>query len=94
MVALFDTIGLGQWFRIATPLVDILGAVALLTPNYAAFGAAWLGATMFFASLTHVFILHTNPDAAIVLLALSTGVLWLRRDQLAALTARLVRSST
>ena len=89
MVALFDTIGLGQWFRIATALVEILGAVALLTPNYAAFGAAWLGATMFFASLTHLCILHSNPAAAILLLALNAVVLWLRRDQLAELRARL-----
>ena len=85
MVQLFDAIGFGQWFRIVTGLVEVAGAVALLVPGFAALGAAWLGATMFFAVLTHFFILHTSALPALVLLVLSVLVAWLRRDQLAAL---------
>jgi uncharacterized membrane protein YphA (DoxX/SURF4 family) len=85
MVQIFDQIGMGQWFRIVTGLVEVAGAVALLVPGYAALGAAWLGATMFFAVLTHFFILHTSALPALVLLALNVVVVWLRRDQLAAL---------
>jgi hypothetical protein len=33
MVESFDRIGLGQWFRIVTGLVEIVGAVALLVPG-------------------------------------------------------------
>src|SRR5882672_7496019 len=83
MVQIFDQIGMGQWFRIVTGLVEIAGAVALLVPGFAALGAAWLGTTMFFAVLTHFFILHTSATPALILLALNALVVWLRRDQLA-----------
>ena len=89
LVEVFDQIGVGQWFRIATALVEIAGAIALLVPGLAALGAAWLGVTMVFAVLTHIVILHNSPAAAAVLLLLNAAVLWLRRDQLASLRARL-----
>jgi uncharacterized membrane protein YphA (DoxX/SURF4 family) len=82
MVQIFDQIGMGQWFRIVTGLVEIAGAVALLVPGFAALGAAWLGTTMFFAVLTHLFILPGSALPAIILLALNVLLVWLRRDQL------------
>ena len=91
MVQIFDQIGMGQWFRIVTGLVEVVGAVALLVPGFAALGAAWLGATMFFAVLTHFFVLHTSATPAVILLALNVLVVWLRRDQLAWVTQRRLR---
>ena len=85
MVQIFDQIGMGQWFRIVTGLVEVAGAVALLVPGFAALGAAWLGATMFFAVLTHLFILPGSALPALILLALNALVVWLRRDQLVAI---------
>src|SRR5271169_4243932 len=67
MVEVFDHIGLGQWFRIVTALVEILGVVVLWVPGFTVLGALWLGATMFFAFLTHIFVLHTNPGGALLL---------------------------
>src|SRR2546421_1235771 len=87
MVQIFDQIGMGQWFRIVTGVVEVVGAVALLIPGFAALGAAWLGATMFFAVLTHLFILHSSAIPALTLLTLNALVVWLRRDQLAAVLA-------
>jgi putative oxidoreductase len=87
MIQVFDAIGLGQWFRIVTALIEIGGAAALLTPGFAAFGAFWLAVTMFFAALTHLFILHTSAAPAFLLLALSLVVVWLRREQLERLRA-------
>jgi uncharacterized membrane protein YphA (DoxX/SURF4 family) len=89
MVQSFDQIGLGQWFRIVTGLVEIAGAVALLVPGYAFFGAVWLSATMVGAILAHLLVLPTPAAPAIVLLVLSASVAWLRRDQLARVVARL-----
>jgi putative oxidoreductase len=89
MIQVFDAIGLGQWFRIVTALVEIGGAAALLIPGFAAFGALWLAVTMFFATLTHLFILHTSAAPAFLLLALSLAVVWLRREQLERLRANL-----
>jgi len=67
MVDLFAQIGLGQWFRVVTGVVEIAGAVALLIPGLASLGALWLGGTMIGAVATHVFVLHTSPVPAIVL---------------------------
>jgi uncharacterized membrane protein YphA (DoxX/SURF4 family) len=88
MVAVFHQIGLGQGFRDVTAIVEIVGAIALLTPGFAALGALWLGFTMFVAMLTHILVLHSNPAGAVVLFGLCAVLVWLRRDQLAALRAR------
>ena len=42
MVALFDAIGIGQWFRYVTGSIEVVSAVALLVPAWAAFGALLL----------------------------------------------------
>jgi uncharacterized membrane protein YphA (DoxX/SURF4 family) len=89
MVEIFDQIGIGQWFRIVTALVEIGGAIALLVPGLAAFAALWLGVTMLCASLTHILILHNNPAPALVLLGLNAVLFWLRFGQIAALRDRL-----
>ena len=88
MVELFDQIGLGQWFRIVTGAVEVVGAVALVVPGLASIGALWLGFTMVCAVATHVFILHTGPVPAIVLGLLNALVVYLRRDELVALLHR------
>jgi len=85
---LFNQVGLGQWFRVVTGVVEVVGAVALLFPGLASLGALWLGGTMVAAVATHVFVLHTSPVPAIVLGVLNALVVYLRRDELAALLHR------
>ena len=89
MVELFDQVGIGQWFRLATGIVEIAGAIALVFPGLASIGAAWLGTTMVVAVATHLFILHTSPAPAIVLGLLNALVVYLRRDELVALLNRI-----
>jgi putative oxidoreductase len=89
MVELFNQIGIGQWFRIVTGVVEVTGAIALVFPGLASIGAAWLASTMVFAVATHVLILHTSPAPAIVLGILNALVVYLRRDELAALFHRI-----
>jgi putative oxidoreductase len=89
MVELFDQIGIGQWFRLATGVVEIAGAIALVFPGLASIGAAWLGTTMVFAVATHLLVLHTSPVPAIVLGVLNALVVYLRRDEFAALIHRI-----
>jgi uncharacterized membrane protein YphA (DoxX/SURF4 family) len=81
LVEEFNLIGLGQWLRYMAAIVEIIGAIALLTPRFAAYGALWLAITMFFATLAHLFAMHNNPAPALVLLVLNLVVFWLRRDQ-------------
>ena len=88
MVDLFAQIGLGQWFRVVTGVVEVTGAVALLIPGLASIGALWLGGTMVGAVATHVFVLHTSPVPAIVLGVLNAVVVYLRRDELVDLLRR------
>jgi len=85
MVDVFAQIGIGQWFRYFTGIVEVAGALALLSAATAAFGAALLATTMVFATLTHLFVIGGNPAPAIVLFALTAGIAWLRRDQIKAL---------
>jgi uncharacterized membrane protein YphA (DoxX/SURF4 family) len=85
MVQVFDALGLGQWFRIVTGLVEVGGGVVLLVPGLAAFGATVLGTTMVFAALAHILVLPGSPLPAVVLFVLSALVVWLRRDQISTL---------
>jgi putative oxidoreductase len=89
MVDIFEQIGVGQWFRVVTGAVEVIGAVALLVPGLASVGALWLGGTMVGAVATHLFVLHTSPAPAIVLGLLNALVVYLRRDELVALLERI-----
>jgi putative oxidoreductase len=89
MIGLFETIGIGQWFRYLTGLLEAAGAVLIVIPRTKAFGATLLGAVMAGAVLTHLFILHNAPTAPAVLLVLAGAVAWGRRTDLAPVLARL-----
>src|SRR4051812_41490241 len=79
MVAMFATIGIGQWFRYLTGTIEVVSAVLLLVPSLAFFGAAALASTMVGAIVTHLFIIGGNPAVPIVLLAITAAVAWARR---------------
>lgn len=79
MVAIFDHIGIGQWFRVVTGLVEVIGAIALLIPATAALGGLLLAATMAVAAFTHLFVIGGSPVPAIALLAITATIAWLRR---------------
>ena len=88
MVAIFDHVGIGQWFRYLTGAVEITGAVLILIPKAAIFGAALLACTMAAAIFTHLTVIGGNPLPAVVLLSLNLLVLWLRRNEVSARLAR------
>ncbi len=82
MVALFDAIGVGQWFRYVTGVLEVLGALLLLVPGNAAFGAVLLACVMAGAVMSHLTVLTTPVTPALVLLALTVLIAWGRRSQL------------
>ena len=88
MVETFGQIGLGQWLRYATGIIEVGGAVLLWLPGRQAVGASLLGGTMVGAVLTHLLILGPSMLPAIVLGLLCSAVLYLHRDQVAALLER------
>ena len=84
MVALFEAIGIGQWFRYVTGLIEVVSAVGLLVPALAPFGALLLASTMVSAIATHLFIVGGSPALPGVLLLALSVVVWTRREQLSA----------
>ncbi|HEX6927590.1 MAG TPA: DoxX family protein [Longimicrobiaceae bacterium] len=68
MVATFEAIGLGQWFRVFTGALEVIGATILLTPRLAGAGATLLAVIMVGAVLTHLFILGGSPLLPLLLL--------------------------
>jgi putative oxidoreductase len=74
MVQIFDHIGIGQWFRNFTGIVEITGAILLLVPQTGFFGGLLLAVTMVCGVATHLLIIGGNPVPAIVLGTLSSFV--------------------
>ena len=85
MIALFDAVGIGQWFRYVTGLLEVLGAVLLIVPSKAAFGAVLLASVMAGAVVAHLTVLHTAATAPFILFALAALIAWGRRSQLTGL---------
>jgi putative oxidoreductase len=84
MVEEFGRMGLGQWFRYFTGSLEVLGALLILSPLLAGFGALLLICIMIGATITHLFVIGGSPVPALVLLALSAIVVIARREQMAA----------
>ena len=82
MVSLFDTLGLGQWFRYVTGVIEVTSGIALLVPSAAIFGALLLIPTMLGAILANVFVAHASPVMPFLLLLAAVAVAWARRHQL------------
>jgi putative oxidoreductase len=80
MVQMFGAIGLGQWFRYLTGTIEVVGALLLLIPAVATYGAVALAITMIGAIFTHLFIVGGSPVAAILLLASTITIAWARRS--------------
>jgi len=78
MVQMFGAIGIGQWFRYLTGTIEVVGAILLLIPGAAVFGAVPLAVTMVGAIIAHLFVIGGNPAVPIVLLAITSTVAWAR----------------
>jgi putative oxidoreductase len=82
MVTLFNSIGVGQWFRYVTGLIEVGSAIALLVPSIAVFSALVLVPTMIGAVATELFIVGDSATPPAVLLLGAVAVVWVRRHQI------------
>jgi len=64
-VRLFGQIGLGQWFRYVTGIIQIASAVLVLIPRTSLVGMALAACTMLGASVVWLTILHAPWNAPI-----------------------------
>lgn len=85
MVALFDAIGIGQWFRFVTGSLELLAAILLLIPAWSGAGATILVAVMTGAVITHLFVVGGSAAVPFALLVAATLVAWGRWERITAL---------
>lgn len=81
MIQEFAEIGLGQWFRYLTGILEVSGAIGLLIPAVRFWAALQIAVVMIGATVANLTVLHL-PQMAIataVLLALTLALAWLRR---------------
>ena len=81
MVGLFEAIGVGQWFRYLTGILEVAGAILLLLRRTSGLGALMLAGVMVGAVVTHLFIVGGSPLGAIILLVVTGVVAWGRRQR-------------
>jgi len=89
MVELFAAIGIGQWFRYLTGLIEVSSAILLLIPALSGVGAMLLVLTMIGAIVTHLFIVGGSPALPIGLLIATGIVAWGRKERTLRLIGRL-----
>lgn len=94
VVAEFDVIGFGQWFRYLTGACELAGAIGLLIPRLSGLAATGLVGVMIGATLTNLFLLPGMQSTAAVTILLGVVfavVAWARRDRTVALVATVKR---
>jgi putative oxidoreductase len=83
MVAVFDALGAGQWFRYAVAVVEIAGALALLSSSFVGIGALVLLPLMLGAAMTEIAFLRRPPLAAMLCIASLAWIVWRHRPRAA-----------
>lgn len=94
MVAMFTTIGVGQWLRVLVGVLEIAGALGLLIPRLSGLAALGLAGLLMGATATNLLLLGADPWFPLVLLVLSVLVAVARRRQLPALLRSMARRRT
>jgi uncharacterized membrane protein YphA (DoxX/SURF4 family) len=72
-VKFFNQVGVGQWFRYLTGIVEVTGGALVLIPVTARVGLAILATTMAVASAIHIFVIR-QPANAIITGGLCVGL--------------------
>ena len=85
----FGLIGLGQWFRYVTGIVELAGAILIFVPRLQAIGGLVLGGTMVGALIAHVTVLGPPFWPAVLLGALALLVVIAHRRDIPLIGRRL-----
>jgi uncharacterized membrane protein YphA (DoxX/SURF4 family) len=75
-VQIFEQIGLGQWFRIFTGVVQVAGGVLMLPRRTRTIGAGLLACTMVGAAIVDVAVIGSPVVIVPLLLLILIGVAW------------------
>lgn len=88
MIQTFDAVGIGQWFRYMTGLIEFASAILLLIPALSGIGALLLVPIMIGAILIDFLVVAGSPALPIALLILVSVVAWGRRATIVGLICR------
>jgi putative oxidoreductase len=80
MIAEFDKVGLGQWFRYFTASLEVIGGVAVLIPRFSIPGALVLLLVDAGAFVAQVSVLHIDWIHTVVIAALLGTLIQLQRN--------------
>ncbi len=80
MVDLFGKVGLGQWFRYFTGLLEVGAGIGLLLSRFTFYAAVLLAVVMAGAFIAHVTVLGSSPAAPLVLFVLTGVIAYLRKS--------------
>ncbi|HEY4085474.1 MAG TPA: DoxX family protein [Bryobacteraceae bacterium] len=75
MVQEFAQIGMGQWFRYFTGILEISGAVGVLIPRYRFWAALQIALVMVGATIANIWVLHMPPLARVTALLLAAALM-------------------
>lgn len=77
---IFEQIGLGQWFRSATGVIQVAGGILMLFRRSLLFGAVLLACTMAGAACVDLFLLGSPLVIAPLMLLFVIAVVWVTSD--------------
>jgi putative oxidoreductase len=80
MVQMFAAIGIGQWFRYVTGLIEVVSAILLLIPALSGIGALLAVPMMIGVSLIQLLVIGGSPVLPIGLLIIASIVAWGRKE--------------
>lgn len=84
MIEEFEHIGLGQWFRYFTGVLELIGGVAILVPSVSLLGAGLLLLIDLGAFVAQVVVLHVDWIHTIIIAVLLGLLIYLQRDSIKA----------
>lgn len=82
-IRVFTEIGIGQWFRYATGILEIIGAVLLLVPRATTVAVPMLLCILVGAFLAHIFIIGIGVPHSVIVAVLFAAVVavgWRQRS--------------
>lgn len=82
MVETFAVVGIGQWFRYLTGLMELVGGIAVLIPGVSALGAMLLLLVDIGAFVAQVTLLHEDWIHTVVIAILLIVLIYLQRNSL------------
>ena len=75
----FEKFHIGVWFRYLAGVLEIAGAIGLLVPGYAFYGASILATVMLGAILSHLLVIGGSPAPAILMMLITGIIAYLRK---------------